>query len=444
VTDLTEDDAIAHAVALHREGRLIDAVSAYRQILKSAPDHSGALHNLGVVLAEDGRVEEALVLFDRALAAQPDYTHAHVNKGGALQSLGRLEEAAGAYAQALDLQSDLYPIQLRRAFVLLALGRRAEALEHFQITRELRRSENPASPERASNLKLAHDAAQFHHLAAKGFDPARFSGLAALYEDAVRSIPWPEDAAEAIDMPPAWRDRLADSFNRPLYCARAPELSGPAINPAVGAAAIERTYRENAPGIAVIDDLLTPDALGALQGFMLDATIWHDFTHIGGFLAAYLEDGMACPLLLQIACELRALLPEALGPHPLQQAWAFKSVGGHKGIDAHADSGALSVNFWITPDHANLEPGTGGLIVHRATPPAEWALADYHGDMAEIREFLAQNSEGTIDVPYARNRAVLFRSDLFHESGEVRFRPGYENHRINITLLFGEQTGHNL
>ena len=64
--------------------------------------------------------------------------------------------------------------------------------------------------------------------------------------------------------------------------------------------------------------------------------------------------------------------------------------------------------------------------------------------MEEIRAFLAQNNDGTLTVPYAQNRVVLFRSDLFHESGPVKFRPGYENHRINITLLFGEQTGHNL
>ncbi len=40
-----------------------------------------------------------------------------------------------------------------------------------------------------------------------------------------------------------------------------------------------------------------------------------------------------------------------------------------------------------------------------------------------------------------KKNSVLFRSDLFHESGPVKFRSGYENHRINITLLFGEQSG---
>ena len=43
-----------------------------------------------------------------------------------------------------------------------------------------------------------------------------------------------------------------------------------------------------------------------MQRFLLESTIWHDFSHIDGFVASYLEDGLACPLLLQIADELRA------------------------------------------------------------------------------------------------------------------------------------------
>jgi len=34
---------------------------------------------------------------------------------------------------------------------------------------------------------------------------------------------------------------------------------------------------------------------------------------------------------------------------------------------------------------------------------------------------------------------VIFNSDLFHETGEINFRGGYENRRINITMLFGKR-----
>lgn len=390
------------------------------------------LHNLGVGLARAGDAEAAITRFEAALALRSDYTHAHVNRGGALQTLGRYAEAADAYRAALAIEPDLYVGHLRRALVLLALGRNDEALKHFEATHRLRRdpavmgAEHP-SLAKTTLLKLAHDAAQFRHLAAHGIE----TGLAGLYEDAVETIDWPDDPAAAIDIPSAWRDRLADSYNRPVHAASAPAVQGGAIRSGIDAA----------PGIAVIDDLLRPAALAALRRHLLESTIWHDFSHIGGFLAAYLEDGMASPVLLQIITELRAALPGHLAPHPLQQAWAFKGLTGSQGIDVHADAGAVSVNFWVGPDAANLEPGAGGLIVHRAIPPEGWAVADYHTDIARIRAMLASSAAGALEVPYAENRAVIFRSDLFHESGAVRFRPGYENHRINITLVYGERSG---
>jgi hypothetical protein len=33
----------------------------------------------------------------------------------------------------------------------------------------------------------------------------------------------------------------------------------------------------------------------------------------------------------------------------------------------------------------------------------------------------------------------MFNSDLFHETGPLTFKPGYENRRINITMLFGKR-----
>ena len=42
-------------------------------------------------------------------------------------------------------------------------------------------------------------------------------------------------------------------------------------------------------------------------------------------------------------------------------------------------------------------------------------------------------------VPYAENRVVLFNSDLFHETDTLEFKTGYENRRINVTMLFGNR-----
>ena len=50
---------------------------------------------------------------------------------------------------------------------------------------------------------------------------------------------------------------------------------------------------------------------------------------------------------------------------------------------------------------------------------------------------MAQHPGETLVVPYRQNRAAMFDARLFHHSDAPRFAAGYENHRINLTLLFG-------
>jgi len=104
----------------------------------------------------------------------------------------------------------------------------------------------------------------------------------------------------------------------------------------------------------------------------------------------------------------------------------------------HADDGAVSLNFWITPDEANQNPPNGGLTIYRELPPPDWEPIGYEENQSEIDQFLSLNGASAVSVPYRTNRAVLFDSRLFHETDKPDFAPGYQNHRINITMLFGE------
>ena len=170
---------------------------------------------------------------------------------------------------------------------------------------------------------------------------------------------------------------------------------------------------------------------------MLESTIWHDFSHIDSFVASYLEDGLACPLILQIADELRGTFPDLLARHPLSQAWAFKGLQSSSAVDVHADDAAISVNFWITPTESNLNPERGGLAICRTRPPRDWQVRGYEADQERIVAFLEQNDGDMLIVPYRENRAVLFESRLFHQSDAPSFLPTYENDRINLTFLYG-------
>jgi len=64
--------------------------------------------------------------------------------------------------------------------------------------------------------------------------------------------------------------------------------------------------------------------------------------------------------------------PEIVGDHPLLRWWGFKYISQRKGINIHADFAAVNVNFWITPDEANLDPEKGGLIIWDKPAPLEW------------------------------------------------------------------------
>src|SRR5262249_21471528 len=228
---------------------------------------------------------------------------------------------------------------------------------------------------------------------------------------------------------------LGEDYNTPIHLRAAPEVAGRAVNERVDRAALTARFKEQ--GAIPVDDLLRPQALGSLRRFLLESTIWHDFSHIDGFVASYVEDGLACPLLLQIADELRQAFPDILGEHPLSQAWAFKGLQAQAAVDVHADDAAVSVNFWLTPTEANLEPGHGGLVVCRAPPPDDWEIEDYGGGRGRVVKFFGQKASDRPFLAYSQNPSVVFPARLFPHSDRPKFASSYENHRINLTLLYG-------
>jgi tetratricopeptide (TPR) repeat protein len=434
------EQSVADAVAHHEAGRLDQAEAAYRDALRVVPGHPAVTHNLGVIAAARDQHREAIAYFDAAIAAEPQYASAHYNRASALQALGQSRDALQSLARVCAIDPGHYDAHRALGFLWLAEGERGRALDHFARTYELRRGDDRSGIARKSltwavHDKLMHDAEQFRYLAARRRDRLRFEALARNYEAVAVGVP-----KQAVPLSNEQLDALGDDYNTAIYVGAAPEIAGHAVSERPDWDTLMKRYREHECGAVWFDDLLTPPALAALKRHLLESTIWHDFSHIGGFVASYLEDGLACPLLLQIADEIRGAFPDLLKEQPLSQAWAFKGLEATAAIAAHADDAAVSVNFWVTPDHANRNPNGGGLVVCRAPPPAAWQVQGYDADMAAISAFLDQHAAESLVVPYRENRAVLFESRLFHRSGATDFAAGYENHRINLTLLFGRHT----
>ena len=433
----TFERAVAEAVAHQRAGQLHAAEVAYREALRVSPGHPVATHNLGVVTAAQGDHFSAIDHFDRAIAVEPRYASAHYNRAIALAALGQVRQAIESFSRACAIEPEHYDAHRALGFLWLAEGERGRSLDHFARTYELRRGDDQTgiaakSLTETTWTKLRHDAEQFRFLAARRHDRQRFEVLARTYEDVARDA-----RREPAPLSEQQREMLGADYNTAIFVASAPELADGALIERTDRGDLVHRFSSEPTGAVFFDDLLTPQALALLQQYLLESTVWHDFSHIGGFVAAYLEDGLACPLLLQIADELRKALPELLGGYPLTQAWAFKAVDASAAVDVHADDAAVTVNFWVTPTEANLEPGRGGLAVCRVPPPADWQLEGYDADQERIVTFLGQNAGDTLIVPYRQNRAVLFESRLFHRSDVPKFVETYENHRVSVTLLYG-------
>lgn len=213
------------------------------------------------------------------------------------------------------------------------------------------------------------------------------------------------------------------------------------LNPQLDTGKIEKEWFGDGKGIVVVDDVLSPQALKRIRQILLESTVWYQTKmplKFGGYAGAYIDDGLHDRILLQLSMELHKALPRIMEGHPLKYLWAYKYDADFTGINLHADEAAVNVNLWVTPDDANLDPDSGGLVVFTAKPPPDWNFEEYNTNTERvIEELLRPTNFENITIPHRQNRAVLFDSALFHHSDKYKFRPGYENRRINLTLLYG-------
>jgi tetratricopeptide (TPR) repeat protein len=490
-------DLYQEALAAHQRGDLGTAERLYLQMLQAEPRAFAPCHLLGVVRAQQGRHAEALELIDGALALQPDVPDALLNRGNVLKLLGRLDEALASYDRVLALRPDFADAHFNRGNALRQMKRPGAALQAYDRVLALRPGHDGALVNRGNALhemkREAEALASFDQALARSPNTAetwknrgitlrvlkRFPEALESFDRALALQPgsseligyrghvlcesdrvaegfalFREAAAVAIGQgappdpgaPPhkqkhdteqqAWLGSRA-RVEGPLFLDGGGRIAGPAINPA-NADAVNHRWRNSNPQMVVIDNLLTPTALSELRRFCLGSNVWRQ-VYPTGYLGAFPEAGFAAPLLAQIADEFAQTYPAIFAGHPLRYLWAFKYDSAMRGIQLHADEAAVNVNFWITPDEANLDPDHGGLVVWDKAAPLDWDFDQYNGELELPRRFLKEAGATSVTVPYRANRAVIFDSDLFHETDILRFQDGYENRRINVTLLYGRR-----
>jgi SAM-dependent methyltransferase/tetratricopeptide (TPR) repeat protein len=125
VNQTASASSFAAAVGHHKAGRLDQAASGYRDVLRRTPGHADAMHLLGIIEAQQGRLHQALPRLQEAARLSPRNAEIRLNLGNALLAAGRGDQALDAYRAALAIQPDFAEA---RVSLLQALNRIAAFL----------------------------------------------------------------------------------------------------------------------------------------------------------------------------------------------------------------------------------------------------------------------------------------------------------------------------
>ena len=465
------DAELQKAIDFHRSGRAPEAEALYRAFLRTNPHHGEANHNLGALLAQRGEMQQSLPFFQAALRGDTSqgqywlsYARALLSAGQDAEALtllnqGRQRGLAGAAADALlakalmsagrfdEAQAVLQGAVAqhpRNASLFFDLGYACTVQGKFDEAIAAYRSALAIQPDFAeAHFRLGSLLSENGHIA-EGF--AHYMRRAALVHGTGKTpLPLKPEPEHKLKHDREQRDYLAGGTAAPdapsvrdmFQLEDGDRIEGAAVNPA-GSGLMDQ-WRRSRPQMVVIDEFLTPPALERLRRYCAGSTIWRRI-YEAGYIGATPEDGFACPLLAQIAEEIPRAYPEILGPHPLRYLGAFKYDSTlSTGTNTHADNSAVNVNFYLAPDDANLDPQSGGMDIWDVAVPPDEDMRKYNGDEALARDFLGRSNAHLTRIPHRANRAVIFRSDLFHKTSDCQFREGYLNKRINVSLLYGRR-----
>ena len=287
-----------------------------------------------------------------------------------------------------------------------------------------------------SKNKLNHDIEQISYLLKKKIVSKKFNNIVKKYKFIYSSLPKNSDHTDIFTLSKEFTYKLGPTFNNLIYYQPPDIIEKKIINDNNKVVEINSKKKFK---YMVIDDFLNKEVLDKLYSFCLTNSIWNEFDYKNGYIGSFIENGFNAPLLLQISEEIRLQYPEILKKFPLTKAWAFKCNNQMKGIKIHADFAAININFWITPDKANLNKKTGGLLIWDKEAPKNWDFKKYNNNHLAIKNFLKKKKSKMKRIKYKSNRVIIFNSNLFHASDNFNFKKNYENRRINITLLYGKR-----
>jgi tetratricopeptide (TPR) repeat protein len=97
-------ELLSGAIRLHQNNRLLEAEKRYRRILQVEPNHTEALHLLGVISYQEGHYQQAVELISKAIGNTSNNPIFHNNLGLALEALNQTAASGQSYDKALQIE----------------------------------------------------------------------------------------------------------------------------------------------------------------------------------------------------------------------------------------------------------------------------------------------------------------------------------------------------
>ncbi|MGH7140715.1 MAG: FkbM family methyltransferase, partial [Pirellulales bacterium] len=194
-------------LVLYQQGRLDEALTAYRRAAEIKPDLAEAYNNIGLVDAAQHRLQDAVAAYRRALALNPSFAQAHNNLGLVQRELGQLDAAIESCREATRHAAEFPQAHSNLGCFLQEAGRYEEGIDVLTAALRLdanypqafnnlgicywrlgRYQEAIASYRRA--IELAPDGAEAHNnLASALRDEGELDDALACYERAIELKP---------------------------------------------------------------------------------------------------------------------------------------------------------------------------------------------------------------------------------------------------------------
>jgi tetratricopeptide (TPR) repeat protein len=121
---------------LHSLWKPVEAVDAYRGVLKMNSEHAGGHYGLGVALMATGAQDEAITELNTSIALAPENPLPHVALGRLYSSLGAYGKAVAAFDDALEVQPDFAIVHVERGDAFAANGEIDAAIADYQAAVE--------------------------------------------------------------------------------------------------------------------------------------------------------------------------------------------------------------------------------------------------------------------------------------------------------------------